>query len=135
RPWAANAPPISHGTTFGFGENASGFRQIHMSDAGDVAVRALNYNKTAWSPWRTLWHDGNLRSNSQNDARYYTKGQSDSNYIKRNARTDGGYAWIRRSAGAGGAPLYLTNQGTGDLLRLYQGAGDGSVKVVITNDG
>src|SRR5690606_27199289 len=21
RPWAANAPPISHGTTFGFGEN------------------------------------------------------------------------------------------------------------------
>src|SRR5690606_11410284 len=30
RPWNENAPPIAHGTTFGFGQGASGFRQIHM---------------------------------------------------------------------------------------------------------
>lgn len=94
-------------------------------------VNSLKFNDS--NSVNTVYHSGNHRSDSQNDVRYYTKGQSDNNYVKRNNRTDGGYAWIRYSGT--GSPFYSTNQGTGDLARFLQGAGDGTTKAAVRNDG
>ena len=59
-----------------------------------------------------------------------------SNYaqVRLNSRTDG-YAWIRRATTGGDAPLYLTQQSTGNIAAFYQGAGDGTYKAAIGNDG
>ncbi|MDG3581768.1 pyocin knob domain-containing S74 family peptidase [Galbibacter pacificus] len=60
---------------------------------------------------------------------------TDNNYILKNNRTDGGYAWIRRSTATGAAPLYVTQQSSGEIIRFYQGSGDGSLRASIGNDG
>src|SRR5690606_5341964 len=47
--------------------------QLHIGNAGsgsEPVVKVRSHNSSGWGTIRTLWHNGNLRSNAQNDARY-----------------------------------------------------------------
>src|SRR5690606_20339805 len=47
--------------------------QLHIENAGsgsEPVVKVRIHNSSGWGTIRTLWHNGNLRSNAQNDARY-----------------------------------------------------------------
>lgn len=58
----------------------------------------------------------------------------DSTVARKDTRSDG-YHWFRRSSTPGVPVLYLTQQSSGDIVQFLQGAGDGTLRSAIANDG
>lgn len=56
----------------------------------------------------------------------------DGTVARKDTRSDG-YHWMRRSSTA--PPLYVTQQSSGPIAQFLQGAGDGTVRSEIANDG
>lgn len=72
----SNAHAFGYGSGIHLGRyEPSGVRagQLHIENAGsgsEPVVKVRMHNSSGWGTIRTLWHDGNLRSDAQNDARY-----------------------------------------------------------------
>ncbi|MDG3582056.1 tail fiber domain-containing protein [Galbibacter pacificus] len=119
--------PTEFGQSFGIrggSDNRSFF--FYKPSGNNNSLYFSDYTGSAWRH-QQIWHSGNFTPSN-----YYTKAESDGNYILKNARTDGGYAWIRRN---GGTPLYITQQGSGNILEAQQGAGDGVNIFTINQNG
>lgn len=63
--------PSSYGALIVANSSSDRFFQLHLGASdGELRFRNGKGSATVWESWNTAWHDGNLRSDAQNDARY-----------------------------------------------------------------
>lgn len=117
---------------------------------GDAMAHFLDKNSNTWrtlrwddsvNDWRiedgggtnrVLWHSGNDGSGSGLDADKLD-GINSTGFARINVRSSDGYAWIQ--ATRTDFAMLVTQRGTGDIQRWYSGAGDGSYRAKIQNNG